>query len=99
MKWCSWIRKCIGLASFSVMINGVLVGYFGCSCGLRQGDPLSPLLFLLVVDVLGGMLDMAVGVGMLEGFSVGSGNVVVSHLQYADDTLIMWSNSQRQISL
>lgn len=79
------------------MINGVPVGYFGSSHGLRQGDPISLLLFLLVVEVLGAMLAKAVSVGMLEGFSVGSGQLSVSHLQFANDTLILCSNSQRQI--
>lgn len=79
------------------MVNGIPAGYFGCSRGIRQGDPISPLLFLLVVEVLGVMITKAVLVGMLEGFHIGSGQVVVSHLQFAGDTLILCVNSQRQI--
>lgn len=47
--------------------------------------------------ILGGMLDRAVAVGMLEGFQVNSGSMSVSHLQFADDSLILCPNSQRQI--
>lgn len=53
------------------MVNGVPKGHFGCSRGLRQGDPLSPLLFLMVAGVLGGLLRKAAEVGMFEGFLPG----------------------------
>lgn len=59
------------MASFSIMINEIPTGIIGCSHGLRQGDPISPLIFLLVVEVLSGMLNRTVEVGMLEGFKVG----------------------------
>lgn len=80
VKWRNWIKKCVGLATFSVLLNGVSAGYFGCSYSIRQGDPISPLLFLLVVEVLGAMLSKAVSVRMLESFKVGSNQVEVSHL-------------------
>lgn len=86
-----WIRKCINLVSFSVLVNGVPKGHFGCSRGLRQGD--------LVAGLLGGMLGKVAEVGMFEGFSPGSGNVRVSHLQFADDTIIFCDNSQRHIRM
>ena len=66
-------------------------GFFGSTRGLRQGDPLSPLLFVLVMDALGRMLDKAVLEGHLFGFSVGNlegRSLTVSHLLFADDTLI-----------
>lgn len=44
VKWRNWIQNCVGLASFSLLINGVPTGYFGCSRGLRQGDPISPFI-------------------------------------------------------
>lgn len=71
VKWSEWMRRCVSLASFSVLINGVPQGNFGCSRGLHQGDLLSPLLFLLVGGVLGGLLGRAAGVGTFEGFSIG----------------------------
>lgn len=53
VKLREWMWKCISLASFSVLINGVTKGYFGFNRGLCYGNPLSPLPFLMVASVLG----------------------------------------------
>ena len=73
------------------MINGSPYGFFQSSWGIRQGDPLSSLLFVIVMEALSRMIDKASGVGLLSGFSVGreaSDPMRISHLLFADDTLI-----------
>lgn len=60
-------------------------------------DPLSPLIFLLVVETLGAMLCKAKEGGLIEGFIVGREGTHVCHFQYADDTLILCQNSLVQI--
>ena len=67
-KWIQWIRTCISTVRFSIMINGSPSGFFGNSRGIRQGDPLSPLLFLLVMEVLSRMLRRTEEVGLIRGF-------------------------------
>lgn len=87
-KWCSWIDFSISSACFSVLVNGSPAGFFSSSRGLRQGDP---LLFVVVMKVLSKMLFVSVNSGLFSGFSVGSRNsatVHISHLLFADDTLI-----------
>ena len=55
-RWGRWIWACISTVRFSVLVNGSLAGFFGSSRGIRQGDPLPPLLFLLVKEVLSRLL-------------------------------------------
>jgi hypothetical protein len=72
-----------------VLINGSPFGFFNSSWGLRQGDPLSPLLFVFVMEALSRMISAAVSGGLLEGFKIGDADF--SHLLFADDTLIFCS--------
>ena len=97
-----WIRFCISSSSFAVLVNGPPTDFFVPSRGLRQGDPLSPLLFLLVMEVLSKMLEAASSVGLIFGFEVGrSGSglssIKVSNLLFADDTIVFCDNDCEQI--
>uniref|UniRef100_A0A2N9GI39 Reverse transcriptase domain-containing protein n=1 Tax=Fagus sylvatica TaxID=28930 RepID=A0A2N9GI39_FAGSY len=89
--WTRWIAYCISTIRFSVLINGGPEGFFGSSRGIRQGDSLSPLLFVIVMEALTRMMSKAVEGGLLSGFQVGSMDshlVRVSHLLFTNDTLI-----------
>lgn len=99
-KWCGWISHCISTGRFSVLVNGQPCGYFPSSRGLRQGDPLSPLLFDIVMEALSRIVEAVVGAGFISGFSVGSnanGLTTISHLLFADDTLIFCEANGEQI--
>jgi hypothetical protein len=90
-KWRKWISFCISSVQFSILVNGSPCGFFKSSRGIRQGDPLSPLLFVILMEALSRMIDKANGVGLVSGFHVGgeaSDPLRISHLLFADDTLI-----------
>jgi hypothetical protein len=83
--WCSWIQNILQSSKSAVLVNGCLGPWINCKRGLRQGDPLSPYLFLLVAETLQQLIKA-------------NQNTVrhpISHdcpcpvLQYADDTLIV----------
>ncbi|XP_058111713.1 uncharacterized protein LOC131255032 [Magnolia sinica] len=79
-----------------MLINGGLAGFFKSSKGLRQGDPLSPSLFIIAAEVLGRGLKRLVMHGLCQPYKVARGCQQISHLLYADDTLLFLNGGGRQ---
>jgi hypothetical protein len=90
-RWIGWIKACISIVRFSMIVNGSPSGFFGSTRGLRQGDSLSPLLFLLIMEVWSRMLKQLENEGHIKGFKAGpakSNGVSISHLLFADDIIL-----------
>ena len=90
-KWRGSIHQCVSKIRFSVLINGTPADFFRSSRGVRQGDLLSPLLFVVVLEAFSRMMNVTVERELLTGFLVGSRHseaMEVLHLLFADDTLI-----------
>ena len=96
LKWRNWISVCLQSATISVLINGSPTKEFVPSRGLRQGDPLAPLLFNIVAEGLTGMMREALNRDLYRSFLVGKQNLPINILQYADDTVFvgeaLWEN-------
>ncbi|GJS72623.1 RNA-directed DNA polymerase, eukaryota, reverse transcriptase zinc-binding domain protein [Tanacetum coccineum] len=84
-KWHMWISGCLKNSRASILINGSPTSEFDMFNGLRQGDPMSPFLFILAMEGLHALVSKAVTTGLYKGASIGRGSINVSHLLYADD--------------
>jgi len=62
-KWMSWMHFCMSIVRDSVLIKGESSGFFSSSRGLRPRDPLSPLLFILVMETLNRLVNKAIDTG------------------------------------
>jgi hypothetical protein len=94
LLWRKWIKECVSTSTASILVNGGPTDEFPLQRGLRQGDPLSPFLFLLAAEGLNVMMNSVVANNLYTGYGVGTTNsVVVSHLQFADDTLLLGTKS------
>jgi hypothetical protein len=87
-SWCKWMREVVSSGTLSVKVNGLMGGYFKCGKGVRQGDPLSPLLFNLAADSLAKMIHKAQENNLIEGLVPEYVQKGIAVLQYADDTIL-----------
>lgn len=86
-KWITWIMACIRSVTYSGLINGAPYGFIQPHRGIRQGDPLSPYLFLICIEMLSQNLDNAQRTNQLQGLSISNGGPRINHLFFADDSL------------
>ena len=87
-SWISLIMECITTVSYSILVNGEPKGMIKPSRGLKQGDPLSPYLFLFCAEGLNAILRKAVEAGDIQGFSICRRGPKLTHLFFADDCLL-----------
>lgn len=92
-----WIMSTIRGGRVCVNINGDNSPYFKTHRGLRQGDPLSPLMFNLAVDALAHIMNKAKEKGHIKGVNPHLVDGGITHLQYADDTIIMMEGDDDSI--
>jgi hypothetical protein len=87
-KWCKWIENFVTRGTVGIKVNDDIGHYFQTHKGLRQGDPLSPILFNLIADMLAILISRAKEDGQVDGLIPHLVDGGVSILQYADDTII-----------
>jgi hypothetical protein len=90
VMWRKWIKECVCTATALILVNGSPTEEFPLERGLRQGDPLSPFLFLFAAEGLNVLMESVVERNLFTGYSIGEQDPVsVSHLQFADDILLL----------
>ncbi|CAJ2637186.1 unnamed protein product [Trifolium pratense] len=98
-KFCNWIQTILHSAKLSISINGKHEGFFSCARGVRQGDPLSPLLFCIAEEVLSRGLSKLVSEDKLKPLN-GTRNVSIpSHILYADDVMLFCKGTSSNIEV
>ena len=93
----SWVMSSLSSVSFSLLINGVASTFFKAGRGLRQGCPLAPLLFLVVVEGLGRAILFAKDYGTYHGLSFGN-DIVLTHVLFVDDIVMVNDGSEQSLS-
>ena len=98
-KWRRWVFFYISIFKFIILINGTPCGFFESSRGIRQGDSLSPILFIIVMYAFSKMLDKAVRDRLMSGIRLGPtrNSLQVIHLLFVDDTLVLCDADLGQI--
>jgi len=95
-KWIGWIRACIESSSFSIMLNGSPSGYFTSNRGIRQGDPLGPYLFVIVMEFWSIGMQLTTLLGRLQPLKREHDST--THLLFADDMLVFCKRDHSSVN-
>ncbi|KAM1191401.1 hypothetical protein PS2_011695 [Malus domestica] len=87
-KYCQRIEECITTVTYSVLINGASTGFIQTQRGLRQGNPMSPFLFLIYAEGFSALVRLREERGALQGVRVVPSGLSVSHLFFANDVVV-----------
>ena len=87
-SWVDLIMECINTVTYSILVNGEPKGLITPSRGLRQGDPLSPYLFLFCAEGLNAICQKAAKNGEIQGFSICRNGLKFTRLFFVDDCLL-----------
>jgi len=95
-KWVNWMGMCMSNLKYQVLINGDAVGLQNLGRGLRQGDPLSPYLFIICVEGLSVLLKRLEAHGDIHGVKVCRGAPLLTHLLFADDCFLFYRAEEQE---
>jgi len=88
LNWVRWVMALVTSPSFSILVNGSPFEMLRPSRGLRQGDPLTPFLFILMMEGLGRSIKHAKVTGKIKGLLLSENGQALTHQQFVDDTML-----------
>ncbi|KAM6595903.1 hypothetical protein CsatA_006427 [Cannabis sativa] len=91
-----WVQVCIEVKRMGLLLNGTVQGSIFPTCGLRQGDPLSPALFIIAADVLSRLIMTKTEEGKIAGFKFTRNGPAITHLMFADDVILFGKASVKE---
>jgi len=97
-KWIRWIMECMTSVQYTLVVNGSISKAFKPSMGLRQGDPLSPCLFLICANILFISLQKAKNSKLINGVKVGRNGCTFTHLLFVDDSLLFFKKDNKSLA-
>ncbi|GAU39464.1 hypothetical protein TSUD_158950 [Trifolium subterraneum] len=98
-KWIDWIMLCVETVDYSVIVNGQKVGPIVPGRGLRQGDPLSPYLFIICAEGLSALIKHAEDRGELHGVKICRNAPIILHLLFADDCFLFFKATTTEATI
>ena len=96
-RWIGWIMECVSFVEYTLLVNGCMTQSFTPSKRLRQGDPISPYLFLMCANVLSIALLKVEQNKDLQGIKVGRNGCSFTHLLFSDDSLFFFKNDNKSL--
>ncbi|XP_060972538.1 uncharacterized protein LOC133038412 [Cannabis sativa] len=97
-KWIRLIYGCLSSVTYHIVSSGHTVGPIIPSRGLRQGDPISPYLFLICAEGLSALIQRYEERKLIHGYKVANGAPIVSHMLFADDSFLYYRATEREVA-
>ena len=87
-KWISIVMRCVSLMKYAIRVNGQPCGQIRPTRGLKQGDPLSPYLFIICAEGLSALLHCTAQRKAIRGVAASARGPRILHLFFVDDSLV-----------
>eukprot|EP00253_Pinus_taeda_P018598 PITA_18598 len=96
-RWIEWIYSMISTPIFSILVNGTPTKTFNASRGIRQGDPISPFLFILAAEGLERIIKREIRKKKISGLKPWGNNLAITHQQFVDDIMLFGEVSIKEV--